>query len=84
MEIENTTRLMSVDGMTMIYLKELVIEGGNGKQRESHQSVKFIERRGKFLKLHDLEFPLNTKEDIAWFLELCEMIEQVAQKLRGY
>lgn len=77
-------RTMSTDGMTMIYLKEHVIEGGNGKQRESHQSVKFVERRGKFLKLHDLEFPLDTKEEIAWFLELCDMIETIAQKLRGY
>lgn len=77
-------RTMSNDGMTMIYLKELVLEGGNGKQRESHQSVKFMERRGKFPQLHDLEFPLNTKEELAWFLELCEMIEKIASKLRGY
>lgn len=68
----------------MIYLNEWIIEAGNGKQRESTQSVKFMERRGKFPKLHDLEFPLNTKEEIAWFLELCEMIETIAQKLRGY
>lgn len=77
---------MSNDGMTMIFLKELVMEQTAEKPRVSKAVVTFLDRRGKFpqLQVGALEIPVNTKEEIAWFMEFVEMLEKISENFRGY
>jgi hypothetical protein len=87
MQITKEIRACSKNGMLMIVYQEFSADQTPGQPKVEHSAeLHVMDRAGKkrLGGCDDLKFDLTSKEQVADFIELFELISVVGEKLRGW